>query len=263
MVESVPLNVNGLSSAYSLYVHGEGDQVVSEAIKSSGIWEAYETQLILESLKPGMTFLDVGANIGYFTLLAADKVGETGKVFAFEPEETNFKLLQKNVASAKAQVVTFAKALSNVSGQTTLYLSETNFGDHQIYENMDEASKRPCQLIDVARGDDLLSAVPRVDFIKIDTQGAEYHVLSGLKASILRSLPGIKLLVEFWPHGLRRAGSSAHEVLDFLIALNLPMSIIDHINHQLIPCQKKDLRPWIDEVDQDPLNEGFMNLYIG
>ena len=69
-----------------MLVHGERDRFVSRRIREEGVWEPYETSLVLAMLRPGDVFVDVGANIGYFTILAASAVGAQGMVFAFEPD---------------------------------------------------------------------------------------------------------------------------------------------------------------------------------
>ena len=97
--------------------------------------------------------------------------------------------------------------------------------------------------------------------LKVDTQGAESAVFKGLDR-LLRQSPAITMIVEFWPFGLKKAGSHGDDLLDHLLSFDLPMFIIDHIEHQLIPCQESDLRPWIKSLDEEPENEGFLNLLI-
>ena len=80
-----------------MFTHSEQDLFVSRRIREEGFWEPHETSLILELLQPGDTFLDVGANIGYFSILAAAAVGDAGHVIAYEPDPENYRLLQTNV----------------------------------------------------------------------------------------------------------------------------------------------------------------------
>ena len=81
-----------------LQLHDERDRFVSRQLRDQGIWEPFETTLVMASLAPGSVFVDVGANIGYFSVVAADIVGEDGQVLAFEPDPDNFALLQANLA---------------------------------------------------------------------------------------------------------------------------------------------------------------------
>ncbi|NRB43002.1 MAG: FkbM family methyltransferase [Pseudomonadales bacterium] len=248
-----------------MVVHGDGDKHVSAALQKTGIWEAYESELIQQLLFTGATFIDVGANIGYYSMLSSRLVGESGQVVAFEPEQRNFSLLQKNIALLQYGNVTAVNAgLADEDSEAEIYLSDDNFGDHQIY---DGGKARQKQTIKLRAGSDYLAQLPadisRIDVLKIDTQGAEMKVMTGLKDVIFNSLPDLNIIIEFWPYGLRQAQDHGNQLLDFLLSLNLPMAIIDHINHGLIPCQESDLRDWIAELDKDDQNEGFMNILLG
>ncbi len=257
-----PLHIPGFDGALELFVHDDRDQHVSKRIVEEGIWEPYETQLVLQILQAGDCMVDVGANLGYYSVIAASLVGAEGKVFSFEPEPGNFHLLEKNREHNRAgNVECFCAALSDYEGQGSIHLNPDNLGDHQVY---DAGEDRLVVGIDLRRGDDIiLSATDRVDFIKIDTQGAEFHVLSGLKEVIKRSGHNLHMIVEFWPAGLRRAGASGQQLLDLLTSFNMDMCIIDHLGHTLVPCSRQDLDRWITDVDATEGNEGFINLLLG
>jgi tRNA G37 N-methylase Trm5 len=103
-----------------------------------GVYEEYETDLIKKEIDRGDVVLDLGANIGYYTLLFAKKVGDEGRVYAFEPDPTNFSLLKKNVEiNGYRNVVLIQKAVSNKNGKLKLYLNEDNKGDHRFYNSHD------------------------------------------------------------------------------------------------------------------------------
>ena len=144
----VPLRIPGLDRRLKLQLHDERDRFVSRRIREDGIWEPFETSLVLASLSPGAVFVDVGANIGYFTVLAADRVGDSGAVFAFEPDPENFSLLQANLKlnGVRRQVEAVRAALSEEEGEGGLYLSEDNLGDHQIYSDGAGRSAVPIDL---------------------------------------------------------------------------------------------------------------------
>ena len=244
-----------------MHVHEQGDLHVSKAIKENGIWEPYETQLILQALKEGSTFIDVGANIGYYTIAASAIVGQLGQIIAFEPEPKNYEKLVSNISlNHQVNVLPVNAGLSNSTEDAQIFLSDDNWGDHQIY---DRGLARESVPISLLHGDTFLDdKVDKIDVLKVDTQGAEFLVMSGLDATIRQSLPGMKMVIEFWPFGLKKAGSHGHELLDLLLTYNLSISIIDQIEHRLIPCVESDIRPWIDDLDNEPENEGFLNLYL-
>ena len=196
------------------------DQAVSAAIFAEGIWEPGETKFIEQSLQPGMVFVDIGANIGYYSLIASSLVGSTGKVFAFEPDPKNFGLLQRNVAANQCQnVFMVQKAVAAVTRQLPLYRSSDNFGDHRTYEPRDknvrqrDSGPAPVAVEAVSLDEYLSGRLTNVDFIKMDIQGSEYDALVGMRRT-LRQNPDVTILTEFWPMGLRQAGVAPDHFLD-------------------------------------------------
>lgn len=111
-------------------VHRATDLYISACIRDYGIWEPVETDCLLDGLEAGDHFIDIGANIGYYALLAADLVGPTGRVFAFEPEPANCGLLRLNLAlNGMLQAEVIEAAVSDGAGQARLHLSPDNLGD--------------------------------------------------------------------------------------------------------------------------------------
>jgi hypothetical protein len=95
---TVLLDIPGLDLPLRLQVHGSADQVVSASLRDNRIWEPFETRLFVDLLKPGDVVVDVGANLGYFSIIAGALVGAAGRVFAFEPDPDNYALVQANIA---------------------------------------------------------------------------------------------------------------------------------------------------------------------
>lgn len=190
---------------------------VGKEIYSTGIWDRPETAYLNRLLKPGMTAVDVGAHIGYFTVLFASKVGPSGQVLAFEPEPYNFKLLRKNVRQNHFKNVrAFNCALGSKTGRARLFLSPyENYGDHCLFER---ESTRVSIPIKTAVFDEiaLRCGIRRIDVVKMDVQGYERQVLSGM-SRLLAASPQVTVLTEFWPYGLERNGNSAAEFFDFFL----------------------------------------------
>ena len=174
------------------------DAVDSLLLSMRGIYEPEETKLVESLVHRGHVVVDIGANIGYCTLQFAQLVGGTGKVIAFEPDPENFELLRRNVDANGYDVTLERRAVSDVAGRLRLYKSILNRAD---YRNFDSHDGRPSLEIDAVRLDDYLRNLSRVDFIKMDIQGAEGLALDGMIALLERS-PGVKILTEFWPQGL-------------------------------------------------------------
>ncbi|MFP4445128.1 MAG: FkbM family methyltransferase [Desulfosudaceae bacterium] len=257
----VQLDIPGLKKNLRLHVHGNPEECVSRQIREYGIWEAYETSLFLKYLRPGGVFLDIGANIGYYTVLGAKAVGEQGRVIAYEPDRANFVLLEKNLRlNGITNATAFAAAVSDYNGRAALYLSPDNRGDHRLYASGDARRRLMAEVVD--GGEHLRTLTGRVDFIKIDTQGSEFYVLKGLQALIRANRKHLVMVVEFWPFGLRLAGASADELLDLLAALEMAIYIIDHLGRAMVPMNCDCLRQWVRDTEADPGNEGFMNLLL-
>jgi FkbM family methyltransferase len=158
-----------------------GDQI-SEGIYSLGCHEAALTSILLPMLRPGMTVLDIGANIGYFTVMAAKRVAPSGRVHAFEINEKVLTLLKENIRVAGVDNVVVAEsAVTQESGSIDFFVPKS--GDEA------EGTTRPSQRYDSVQKvtvpatsiDDYVSrnAIERVDLIKIDIEGGESAALSG------------------------------------------------------------------------------------
>jgi len=195
----------------------EVDIHISRCLGNAGVWEPFETELILNEVRPGDVVLDIGANIGYYTLLLARQVGPQGQVLAFEPDPTNFALLQQNVAmNGYRNVVLSQQAVANRSGPARLYLSVSNLGDHRLYPS---AGGQPFVDVQTVALDQYLARYTGpVHLIKMDIQGAECAALEGMTA-LLHRQNQIKLFTEFWPAGLHRSGSEPARYLQALAEL--------------------------------------------
>lgn len=178
-------------------------------------FEPEETALVQRELQPGNTVIDIGANIGYFTLLFAGLVGETGKVYAFEPEPGNFEILQRNIReNGFKNVQAEPKAVANAPGVSRLYLSPIGGADHRLYETGADG-RASIDVQTVTLDDYFAGSDTPIDFIKVDVQGLEDRILAGMSKLLARS-PSVKLLTEFWPVGLQRSGVEPSAFLEHL-----------------------------------------------
>lgn len=180
------------------------------------IWgghEHFETQVIVDAVRPGDTVLDIGANIGYYTLLFARQTGPQGTVIAFEPDPDNFALLKKNVeANGYQNVELVQKAVSNENGAITLYLDQKYKGNHRI-RPFDGAS-RSIEIEAVALQDFLKDRAEEIDLIKIDIEGAEPMALESMAETLKKGTTTI--VTEFYPKALKECGNDPGAYLAFL-----------------------------------------------
>lgn len=189
------------------------DRSVSQNLFVSREYEPLETKLLTRLIGEGMTFYDVGAHIGYYTLLASKQVGANGRVYAFEPDPWNSTLLKENVRLNGLSNVTVMQTVigSNV-GHAYLYRNHDYTGDHRI-----SATKESRETIDVQSTtlDALYQQSIRPDVIKMDVQGAEGQIVAGM-GTMLSDAPPYAILSEFWPRGLANAGTDPRRLVESL-----------------------------------------------
>ena len=171
-----------------------------------------ERKLLRRTLSPGDVAVDVGANIGIYSQLLSRWVGPTGLVHSFEPSPENFGRLQ-SATRKLANVRLSQSAVGESSRRTTLYVSDKLNVDHRAY--LPEGDSRHTVPIEMIALDDYFKPGQRVDLIKMDIQGYELHALRGA-SRVLADNPGIKLLIEFWPYGLKQAGANSADLIAFL-----------------------------------------------
>lgn len=190
------------------------DQVISRLIKKHGFYDKKGSLIIKNALKKGDVFVDVGAHIGYFSLMAALKIGNRGCVFAFEPAPVNFHLLLRNINLNKFQNITaIRKAVFDKKKKINLYFSKTNTGDHRVFDSGDNRNFLKIEAINL---DDFFDKRnERIDFIKIDVQGSEIKVLEGMKKILKKEK--LKMFIEFWPYGIKMNGDDPKRLLDLIL----------------------------------------------
>jgi FkbM family methyltransferase len=215
------------------------DTHVSPDLYHEGFFEIVETELVNTEIKKGQVVLDIGANIGYYTLIFAKLVGAEGKVYAFEPDPVNFELLKINVkTNLLRNVVLVRKAVTMETGEARLYLSSVNKGDHRIYDSGDG---RPAIDIETIRLDDYFEEYEGpIDFIKMDIQGSESGALRGMMR-LLEKNPGVRLMAEFWPYGQRLFGSDPAEFLDVLGRLGFRLYEVNEQTEKVTPATAAEL----------------------
>jgi len=214
-------------SRFPLTVYGhrmfvaKNDRYLSLWLRKLRLAETLECRLVAKWCRPGMCVADIGANAGFYSLLLARCVGATGHVWAFEPDAVNFAMLQRNVeANGYSNITMNRKAVGAASGQDRLYVSDIHTGDHRTYPS----EPREAVPIEVVALDDYFPAEQRIDLIKMDIQGSEGKALEGMKR-ILREQRDLMLLLEFWPLGLRQAGSVPEQVIESLQKLGLTVEV--------------------------------------
>ncbi len=232
------------------------------------VHEKETTELFKRIVKPGNVVLDLGANIGYFTLLAAKLVGSKGKVYSFEPEPMNFYYLKKNAEiNSYTQINPFQKAVSNEKGITKLFICPYDSGHHTMnqYEGISSyrpdfknKGKRSVEIETVVMDDFFEGREQEIDVVKMDVEGAELLALSGMD-NILKKNQKIKMIVEFFPLLINKMGSDPKELIKrFLYNYNFSISVIpddyDAKIHNMIKINSVDEIMKFIEREADHVN---------
>ena len=207
------------------------DPVLSPSI-ALGIYENYEREIFRQFCKPGLIVVDVGANVGLYTVIAASCVGKNGKVIAIEPHPESYRYLQKTIeANGLSGVKSFNVALGDRRETISLFLTDENKADSRIYDATGQRPKITTQMIDL---DHLLAEneIDAVQLIKMDIQGAEGLALRGMLGTLAKS-PEIVIFTEFWPWGIEETGESAAGFLRELMRAGFRFKAIDENKRQL------------------------------
>jgi FkbM family methyltransferase len=179
-----------------------------------GFWEMWITQFFLSRLQPGMTVLDIGANVGYYSLLAASRVGSNGRVYAFEANPSIFEILSLSVEinGFTDTVKLINKAV--YSKQTTLkfYRIKDHLGSSTIMKVLDEFVDDYIEVETVSLDDYFGEQIPKIDLIKIDAEGSEVFIFQGMKR-LIESNPQLGVIFEFYPSFVSHVGEEPRQFL--------------------------------------------------
>jgi len=189
------------------------DEKDSLGLSSQNSFEPETFSALNKIITPGMCSIDVGANIGYFTVFMSKWSKKQGKVYAIEPNALNFDILSKNVKLNNcSNVELFNIAVGESSGVLPLFLSEYNQGMHRLYPS--ELCTKKTEEIVVRRLDEVFQD-QKIDLIKIDIEGFEYFALKGALEILQRNL-SIKIISEYCPATCLEAGAKPSNLLFFL-----------------------------------------------
>lgn len=242
----------------TLYLRPE-DRTITPILLGNEEFEKSETDLCKQCIKPGMTVIDIGANIGYFTVLFARLVGGKGRVLAFEPEPGNFLFLEKNIAVNHFTCINaYNLALSDRVSTMDLYVGDKSqttssfIKENILYEeSVDRVSVKTVKL------DEFLEEnhIENVDFVKIDVQGFEEIVFRGAE-KLLRS-PNLSIIMEFWPYGLQKAGTDIDNFLRTLEQFGFYFNVLGEDNCSFKRTNRETL---LSDLSYD--DRYFINLFL-
>jgi len=196
-------------------------------------YDRFEIECLKQIIKNGDIVVDLGANIGYYTLILAQLVGKSGHVYAFEPEPSNFEILSKNVKENKHDNVTLVqKAVSDKNSKIKLYVSKRNLASHRIFDAED---KRKSIEVDVTTLDEYFQKSKKpIKFIKMDVEGAEGATILGA-SKIIEDSKNLVIMMEYFPKWIKKFGDIPEEILKSLVGKKFKLFNINKKNKKLDP----------------------------
>jgi FkbM family methyltransferase len=208
-----------------------------------------EIALLKKHIKKGDTVLDIGANIGFYTKILSGLVGETGKVYAFEPDKTNFAYLQKNAGHLK-NVELHNQAVGEKTGTITLYRSTLLNVDHKTYASGEFSEKYEIPVVSI---DELLPG-KKANLVKIDIQGYEYFAFKGMQ-QLIRNNPELKIISEFFPYGIKKSGIVLADFMSMFSSLGFRIHLLEPGNTREISAAQL---PEFESMDEHQ----YFNIFI-
>lgn len=214
-----------------------------------GFWENWITKLFLSVVKPGMTVLDIGANCGYYSLLAAHLVGEHGTVHAFEPNPFHHENIMKSKSiNGYTQIHLHKVALGNKQGEIMLYspvkhTASASFHKETIKTVIDDSiTNVTVPMVN------LLEYLPgiKADVIKIDIEGAEPFIIDSI-LEIIQNSNNVKIIMEYNQSSWRNQGFDCESILNKFVNCGFQLNIIQH-DSTLLQVTSKELVKKTNEV---------------
>ncbi|BBW97631.1 FkbM family methyltransferase [Geobacillus icigianus] len=203
-------------------------EFIQNTIYNYGYYEKNETQFLLKKIQSGQTVFDLGANVGYYTLILAQRVGVNGVVHSFEPDSKNFSQLIENIhLNQLSNVVANQLAVSNNNGYVNLYSNSKENGGMKSFVQQSEYVYSQ-EKVATIRLDNYIeqNKIDKVDFIKADIEGAEMLAFQGAE-NLLSSSDAPDIMLEINPSSLSKLGFSDVELQKLLIDYGYKIYLIE------------------------------------
>lgn len=243
---------------FEFEIHRRADRFISGDLARNKNWEPFETEVFRRLCRRADFVLDIGANIGWYAVLASKLIGKEGRLVCFEPDPYNHALLRRNIARCTDAPATQLRheAIGDSTGSIRLFLSSTNLGDHRIF---DDGSDRVSIEVPVSTLDTFLDGETHLpDIVKSDTQGSEAKILSGARKLLANGWRPV-LLLEFWPFGLTGSGDDPMALWDALEDLGYSIYEVSEARPTLVQLNRQELCSRI-ATDITAASGNFINL---
>lgn len=199
-----------------------------------GFWEMWITKVFAATIKEGMTVVEIGANVGYYTILAASIIGPTGKLYAFEANPDVLEVLFQSIEvnGFLDRVTLINKAVSDKSGITKFYKLKRHHGRNSIADFSEEFLKQymdeteTIEVETVSLDNYFSNNDTIVDIIKIDAEGSEALIFRGMK-KLLQENPHVTIICEFTPDLISGTGENPKQFLEAIAGHGFKLRIIN------------------------------------
>ena len=209
------------SFSKSDFVEIEGRKMFTQnndglALSIFKIYEPNQTEIVKKYVRKGDIVIDIGAHVGYYTLLMAQLVGKNGKVYSFEPDPVNFQLLKKSVEiNGFENVVLIQKAVSNITDKVKLFLGDDDSAINRIYDAKLGDAKESIDVDSVTIDEYFKENDELINFIKLDSEGSEVKIINGMKQFLSRNKK-LVMMTEFFPFLIKKSGDEPNHYLKSL-----------------------------------------------
>lgn len=241
------------ANGFKMYVDS-ADVSISPHLILDGVWEEWTEASLRRTIKPGMHVLEVGANVGYFTLLLARLAGASGSVYAFECDPELAQIAQDNAEmnGFGDRVTIDRRAVGAAAGQAKFHRARRHRGGGTLVTGLQQIpqlteDERETLQVEVTTVDALMRMRDKpFDFVKIDAEGAEPWVLDGGRALFADVTRPLGLLLEFCPEFLQKSGHDPAAELHKWESWRFSLARLDERRRRPVACTARDLlaRPY-------------------
>jgi len=221
------------AGGFKLYVDSR-DVSIAPHLILDGVWEEWTEAVLRRLLSPGMSVIEAGANVGYFTLLMARAVGPRGRVISFECDPGLAALARDNIEINGLHRIARLeeRALGERNGRVTFYRTDRHRGGGSLVAGLEQIPHNPTDHrepieVEVTTLDDVAKAAGTdPDLLKLDAEGAEPAILRGGSALLDSNRP-LTIVMEFFPRFVREAGDDPAALLRLLESKRFALNVID------------------------------------
>lgn len=233
------------------------DISITPHITIDGYWEIGTTDIIMNTIKKGMNVVEIGSNVGYYSIISASKIGKNGKIYAFEANPHIFEMLHRNMDINgfldRAELVN--KVVTNRSGKVSFNMLKKHHGGSSIVKFSGEHLEKKresvdtCDLEAISLDEFFKNRNISVDVIKIDAEGSEPYIFDGME-KLISDNPDIIVICEFNPYIISEAGTDPKKFLEKIEKYGFPLRFID---------DKSDI---VDISIEELLKKDICELYL-